>query len=372
MVLSFRTWVLIAVTVLMIAPPSSAVSSHNGTGECRPCCGPAQMSEPLTLSPDSRSLHAASGCAVAVFDRPRLHHLLRGRWLYFAGDSSTRGLVLALFYEIIGAPALLQRTVFPSDKHNATALRTMMLFQYGDNASRAECKEALVTLGRANKWSLEDCDDAGDPCGPQPAPPAGEFMVEDLVVVAGAVGNSSVLNGMAGEVVGVRDDLVDIQLEEALPFPDRDLEGSARTVALPKKWVRHDTEAEAKHRCKRSRGTTHSVASLHLGFLDAGFCHGKLEFIKVAPHDYSEGSLKAPLGAQVRAYLSCFGFCERIECVGLMVCVMDDVNVGDSLSRAQPFKVSGIIPASSLFKRYFRNERGILRRAWLKILGASD
>ncbi len=45
---------------------------------------------------------------------------------------------------------------------------------------------------------------------------------------------------------------------------------------------------------------THSVASLHLGFLDAGFCGGKLEFIKVSPHDYSEGQMRAPLGAQVK------------------------------------------------------------------------
>ena len=53
------------------------------------------------------------------------------------------------------------------------------------------------------------------------------------------------------------------------------------------------------HRCKRSRGSTHSVASLHLGFLDAGFCDGKLVFATVSSHDYTEGHMQAPLGAQV-------------------------------------------------------------------------
>jgi hypothetical protein len=56
---------------------------------------------------------------------------------------------------------------------------------------------------------------------------------------------------------------------------------------------------EQEHRCKRSRGSTHSVASLHLGFLDAGFCNGQLVFSTVSSHDYIEGHMQAPLGAQV-------------------------------------------------------------------------
>jgi hypothetical protein len=56
---------------------------------------------------------------------------------------------------------------------------------------------------------------------------------------------------------------------------------------------------EQTHRCKRSRDATHSVASLHLGFLDAGFCNGKLVFTTVSSHDYTEGNMQAPLGSQV-------------------------------------------------------------------------
>jgi hypothetical protein len=34
-------------------------------------------------------------------------------------------------------------------------------------------------------------------------------------------------------------------------------------------------KGDAAGRCKRSRGKTHAVASLHLGFLDVGFCGGQ-------------------------------------------------------------------------------------------------
>ena len=37
-------------------------------------------------------------CHYHIFDRPEIQEMLRGKWIYFAGDSSTRGIVLALHY----------------------------------------------------------------------------------------------------------------------------------------------------------------------------------------------------------------------------------------------------------------------------------
>ena len=50
---------------------------------------------------------SSSSCRVPVFDGPRLHEALEGQWLYMAGDSSTRGLALALYYSLLDAAATL-------------------------------------------------------------------------------------------------------------------------------------------------------------------------------------------------------------------------------------------------------------------------
>jgi len=86
-----------------------------------------------------------------------------------------------------------------------------------------------------------------------------------------------------------------------LSFPFS-IASSSATTPPQQPLLPHHQKDEAQYdnlRCRRARGVTHSVSSLHLGFVDAGFCDGKLVFSKVSPHDYTEGQMSAPMGAQV-------------------------------------------------------------------------
>lgn len=108
-----------------------------------------------------------------MFDSIGLGEALRDKWLYFVGDSSTRGLVLALFYELTDAKHSLEKSAHnktheKTHSNEAGFLRSMSLFNYGSAESRSQCKQTLVDLKRGFRHSLDDCDDFGDPCSPMP------------------------------------------------------------------------------------------------------------------------------------------------------------------------------------------------------------
>ena len=162
-----RAWTVLAVSALALCDVQASHKDHDR--QCAvPCCGPERMDEPMTLS-EHGAMSPSSGdqCHVGTFGKERLHEALGGRWLYFTGDSSTRGLFLALYYELLGAKQklvdakLVGRGLTTAD----AVLRTETLFGYGSPESREECKDTLRSLGRGTKWVLEECDDFGDPCG---------------------------------------------------------------------------------------------------------------------------------------------------------------------------------------------------------------
>ena len=117
---------------------------------------------------------SSSSCRVPVFDGPRLHEALEGQWLYMAGDSSTRGLALALYYSLLDAAATLAsppllRSMSPGDSNSLAVRleRSARLFRYGgDESSRADCRRLFLAAGRPD--SAEACDDFGDPCHDPP------------------------------------------------------------------------------------------------------------------------------------------------------------------------------------------------------------
>mmetsp|Transcript_12245 Transcript_12245/g.28728 ORF Transcript_12245/g.28728 Transcript_12245/m.28728 type:complete len:847 (-) Transcript_12245:446-2986(-) len=337
----------------------ASFSATSGTGKsCSPCCTPERMTEPLLVQPDGQMFTRggdSSACQVGVFERARLHKVLGGKWLYFLGDSSTRGLFLALYYELLGAPGDLAKALGevagavrrdpenlrPRDPHEAfpqgqlraalartkAMARTDALFRYGNESTRSECKATFGRwLGRGDKWTLEECDDFGDPCVDQRAAPYSErggkndvgdkgggdaFVAFDMVAAKsnGTSDNGSGSFGQMyerGEVVSVDDagGKVMVRFEKAgieLSRPGkkaRRFVPSYETRSYDRGDLVHDRMADNQKRCKRMRGATHSIASLHLGFLDAGFCDGELVFTKAMPHDYTEGGAIAPLGAQ--------------------------------------------------------------------------
>jgi len=179
------------------------------------------MQEALQLGKGGNTLGSRQGaapCHIEVFTRTRLHAALAHKWLYFAGDSSTRGLVLALYYELLGAKdalaalkldrgygEMLKRS--PEEEFRLAKARSQALFQYGNASTIAECRNTLKSLARADKWALETCEDFGDPCND--ASPSGksdeglDFAVEDTVGVRPAFvpANMSFLAGKSGEVI---------------------------------------------------------------------------------------------------------------------------------------------------------------------------
>ncbi len=213
------------------------------TTQCIPCCSLGARN--LSFSRNGRLLGVETSggsknkiCAIGVYDFHRIHKVLSGKWLYFAGDSSTRGLVLAIYYELLNARSLLKGLTSwarGSDDLSTRLERCRRIFHYGDLPSRARCKTSFETLGRLN--GAASCDDMGNPC------------------------------------------------DDKLP------------ELSPETKVSKSPSNESAAYCKKSRRSTHSIASLHLGFLDSGFCDGHLEFITVLPHDYLEGGFDAPPGA---------------------------------------------------------------------------
>ena len=319
---------------LLLAAATSGAAA-GAVKECTPCCPPQRMDEPMTIS-DKGIMGPSSGapCHVRIFEKSGLHRALAGRWLYFVGDSSTRGLFLALYYELLGAKKVLQNAKLTGRVGVTTEdamLRTKALFNFGDAASRAECKETLTGLGRGSKWTLEECDDFGDPCNDQKvllekgeaqdgaaAPGSLGFGVDDSVTVNDQLPPAlSFLKGVKAEVAALdaakgtarlafsnyyKRDTGEVFAASKGSRPDpqeMQRDGYQREFSLPVSAVTRDLKSEALHRCRKSRGATHSVSSLHLGFVDAGFCDGELVFTKVSPHDYNEGHMSAPLGAQV-------------------------------------------------------------------------
>lgn len=117
------------------------------TGRCLPCCPLSatnlSLSEGAITASSSRSRTDAP-CAVSIFTRLRMHDELAGRWLLFIGDSSTRGLVLALYYELLDAKTALAEAIVGGVVDNSTsctrrrcrpqeewAERSQRLFRYG-------------------------------------------------------------------------------------------------------------------------------------------------------------------------------------------------------------------------------------------------
>ena len=253
--------------------------------------------------------------------------------------------MLALYYELMKSKVGFRDLVQNYKKgakdaslteHELAFLRTNHLFRYGNSTTRSECKATLNDLGRGDKWTLEECDDFGDPCndwrimaedaskqlnnktGAEDL--AGGFSVLDSVRVRDSNLPKSIyfLAGEAGEVRAIRQSggsgeeaLVEFSnnwdqatgqkhpLKALHAHEKADVPATVRrTFHIPTAALRRDLDSERTHRCKKSRGSTHSIASLHLGFLDAGWCNGKLVFSHVSPHDYVEGQMRAPLGAQ--------------------------------------------------------------------------
>jgi hypothetical protein len=218
------TWATVASTV------------HRAKGKCSPSCTQFRMQEGMQLSGDGTTLGAKQGaapCHVEVFGRARLHAALAHKWLYFVGDSSTRGLMLALYYELLGATQTLAALKLdlgvgdalkgtPKEEFRLARLRSEALFHYGNASSIAECKGTLVGLARADKWTLESCEDFGDPCNDaQPSGAGAEglgFAVADTVTLLAAQlpVNVSFLAGKSGEVAKLRLD----RGEALVQFPD--------------------------------------------------------------------------------------------------------------------------------------------------------
>lgn len=222
--------------LLVLLAWSTTARPAQDSNKCSPCCSQFRMQEALQLGKGGNSLIARQGaapCHIEVFTRTRLHAALAHKWLYFVGDSSTRGLVLALYYELLGAKdalaalkldrgygALLKRS--PKEEFQLAKARSQVLFQYGNASSIAECRNTLRSLARAGKWALETCEDFGDPCNV--ASPSGksdealDFAVEDSVGVRPTLvpANMSFLSGKSGEVVKL-----DVKRKEAqVEFPD--------------------------------------------------------------------------------------------------------------------------------------------------------
>jgi hypothetical protein len=233
-------WLFAFLLLLLILLSNEASGRLPPLPACETCC---PFDADLTISEVGAAMQTRGAvpgtgrsCNVRVFTRPRLHRALAGQWLFFLGDSSTRGLFLALYYELLDAKAELVGLKPPQHIHERVGVwkeRSRRLFRFGDDASRAWCKSAFAAVGRPE--SAIRCDDYGDPCH---------------------------------------------------------IQASTRTTAAK---IATDAAAvvDPKQFCRQLHGNTHSVASLHLGFLDAGFCDGKLEFVNVLPHDYREGGMDA-------------------------------------------------------------------------------
>lgn len=88
--------------ILLLAVLSCIVPAAWAASTCTPCCDPSRMAETMVLTNVGKEMKTVGGspCHIEVFDRGKLHAALASKWLYFLGDSSTRGLVLALYYEV--------------------------------------------------------------------------------------------------------------------------------------------------------------------------------------------------------------------------------------------------------------------------------